>query len=319
MATLSTVTPVYAGQDHLEDLVREIATFRESGGLDGIEHLESIFVLDAAIDNSASVLRSIEERISWVRVIELGRNFGQHSATACGLAEAQGDWVVTMDEDLQHRPEAIADLFAAAQRENLLLVYGTPKGKQIGAFRDFSAKLAKWIVAATTKEKNVRVFGSFRLIKGELARVVGKKFSVDMYLDILFSWYTNRIGSVVMDLVDERGNQGKSGYRLTTLLRHFRRMVMSSDLRVIRMFSGIGLLSVVGSFLFFLVILLLRLLHPDSITVEGWVSTIAAIFLFGGIIIIQISVALEVICAILNKVRGKPAFFSLSEEESDQD
>lgn len=317
MATLTTVTPVYAGEKYLEGLITRIAEIREAGGFGELEHIESIFVIDGAIDDSESVLRRLEKQYDWVVVVELARNFGQHAATACGLAAAKGDWVVTLDEDLQHPPDLIVELFEKANQDDLLLVYGNPAGRQLGFLRDLASRMAKWIVSLSSRELNIRQFSSFRLVEGGVARAAGNAFSVDMYLDVIFSWFTDRMGSVSLDLTDERINEAGSSYNLLKLLRHFRRMVMSSDLRIIRMFSGIGLLAVVAALGFFGMILVAKFAFPDSITVHGWISTIAAIVFVGGVIILQVSVALEVLCAILNNVRGKPASYRVGRSNRD--
>lgn len=111
MATISisVIVPVYTGASFLRELTQEIERVRErwiaSGAPLSIEEL--IFVDDAAIDNSADVLDDISKNKAWVTVLHLARNFGQHAATIEGVLHSSGDWVVTMDEDLQHPPAAI--------------------------------------------------------------------------------------------------------------------------------------------------------------------------------------------------------------------
>src|SRR5581483_11495973 len=53
--------------------------------------------------HSWSVISDLADRYTWVRGINLMRNYGQHNALLCGIREANHDVIVTMDDDLQHR------------------------------------------------------------------------------------------------------------------------------------------------------------------------------------------------------------------------
>src|SRR5690349_13842441 len=106
MLTVSFVTPVYSGEAHLPALVsrqEEARAALEKSGL-AVRHVESIFVCDEPIDGSARVLAELAKTRPWITVLHLGKNMGQHGATAAGLLHSSGDWVVTMDEDGQHDP-----------------------------------------------------------------------------------------------------------------------------------------------------------------------------------------------------------------------
>ena len=109
---LSTVTPVYQGSDYLPDLVAELSALqaRFAEQQMPIELIESIFVDDGSIDESSATLADLAGRYPWVRVVTLSRNYGQHSATIAGILHSSGDWVATLDEDLQHPPDRLPEL-----------------------------------------------------------------------------------------------------------------------------------------------------------------------------------------------------------------
>ena len=81
--SISTVTPVYRGEDYLVPLVERISLLRDEwrNGDVPVEIVESIFVIDGSVDNSYKVLEKLSKRFNWVRTITLSKNFGQHSAT----------------------------------------------------------------------------------------------------------------------------------------------------------------------------------------------------------------------------------------------
>ena len=117
--TFSMVVPVYSGDEYLSDLITEIAALRKRWQLTGLDfHIsEAIFVLDEPIDSSRELLQNLASEHDWVRVVDLSRNYGQHSATVAGILYSSGDWVVTLDEDLQHDPLQIEQLLKTACAE----------------------------------------------------------------------------------------------------------------------------------------------------------------------------------------------------------
>ena len=103
---LSVVIPVYGSAKTLPELHRRLTE-----ALPEITaNYEIVFVFDCSPDNTWDVLQDIFHADHRVRVIRLMKNFGQQRAVLCGFAESRGDLVVTMDDDLQHRPEDIQRL-----------------------------------------------------------------------------------------------------------------------------------------------------------------------------------------------------------------
>src|SRR5437868_7633522 len=141
---LSTITPVYQGEAFLHDLVRELAAARTSFSNEGLPvHLiEAIFVDDGSVDGSFAVLTRLQEEYDWVKVIALSRNFGQHPATVAGILHSSGDWVATLDEDLQHHPMYLRQLLVEAVQQRWDVTYAAPEGGPHGSyFRDLSSRL----------------------------------------------------------------------------------------------------------------------------------------------------------------------------------
>jgi len=103
----SVVVPVFNSSLSLKELYAGLqAVFGKTG-----KDFEVIFVDDASSDNSWEVLSGIKSNDpGHVTAIALSRNFGQHNATLCGMSYAKGDFIVTIDDDLQVLPEEIIRL-----------------------------------------------------------------------------------------------------------------------------------------------------------------------------------------------------------------
>src|SRR5206468_4081966 len=119
---LSVVIPVYRSAPMLEELVGRLFRILDRTGM----RYEVIFVEDGSPDDSWRVLEDIRRRHpDRVMAIQLMRNYGQHNALMCGFRHARGEYIITMDDDLQNPPEEIPKLIAAIKQRDLDLVYGS--------------------------------------------------------------------------------------------------------------------------------------------------------------------------------------------------
>src|ERR1700685_494871 len=104
---LSVVIPVYNEEAVLPTLFARLYPALDALGM----AYEIVFVNDGSKDRSAALLRQqFNLRPRHTRVVLFHANFGQHAAVMAGLAYARGDWVVTLDADLQNPPEEIGKL-----------------------------------------------------------------------------------------------------------------------------------------------------------------------------------------------------------------
>lgn len=121
----SIVVPIYGDGYLARALCAEIqAVMTPYLGAPLRERLELIFVNDGSRDDSLPTLLKVKESFDFVRVIDLSRNFGQHSAIACGLREARGEVVLRMNVDMQDPPAEIPKLLAAMREGGYDLVVG---------------------------------------------------------------------------------------------------------------------------------------------------------------------------------------------------
>jgi len=292
-----TVTPVYAGEDYLVELVSRLNKLKDKWERSGapLKLVESIFVDDGSIDGSAAELASLSDKYPWIRVVTLSRNFGQHAATNAGVCHSSADWVVTLDEDLQHDPDTIETLLISQVENAADVIYAQPKSDiHGGSWRDKSSKLVKKVLAKLTSTPQITLFNSFRLIRGDVARAAASSSSRNTYFDIALSWFTKSVHSVEVDMRDDRFvSENQSGYGLVKLVNHARRLIVSSDLDV-------------ASFL-----VLLKIFTPGVIGLEGWTSLIFIVIFFSGILIALLCLVLEYLSVIVLNSLGKPVFFSI--------
>ena len=313
--SVSVVIPIYSGENYLATLIAELEKVRDKWAKDicPLSLLEVILVDDAAVDRSPEIADIIAETEDWVTVIHLARNFGQHPATIAGILHTSGDWVVTLDEDLQHPPARIEDLLRKAILNRADIVYANAKASvHQSQVRDAGSRLYKRIMKFLTDNTNITAFNSFRLIRGSVARAASSTCGHDTYFDVSLSWFSQRVEVVVMDLKDERFIQNKkSGYNLAKLLSHARKLMMSSGPRVMRIASIVGSVIILSSAIGAVLLVLYHLYGESSDLVKGWSSLFIVVVFFGGVIISLMGIILEYTALLVMSAHGKPIFFAI--------
>ena len=186
---ISIVVPVFNSAVCIEELVIRTSTVMQKMN----KAFELILVDDGSKDASWETIKTLKEKHPFIVGIKLACNYGQQNATLCGIEHAQGDWVVTMDDDLEYPPEEIPNLFIKQQEGDYDVVYGWYSKKK-NWIRTSISKLYKGINAQLNKRSYQ--FSSFRLIRKQTGLKIVTHQSTFPILDEYISWYTNRIFSV---------------------------------------------------------------------------------------------------------------------------
>ena len=235
---ISVVVPVYNSAGSLRKLYSGLEEV-----LIGLEmSFEVIFVEDGGKDDSWKVLLSLKKQYpDYVHIIKLARNFGQHSATLCGLDCARGKYVLTIDDDLQSNPKDIEKLFHRINTNDFDIVYGVWPNKKHSFLRNFGSFLVKKFLLS-----GIRDGSSFRLMTAELAAHLASHTQHFLYIDQIVSWYTYEIGHV--DVTHYVRESGKSNYTPFKLVRLALKMLVYYTDIPLRMMTVVGLISSILSF-----------------------------------------------------------------------
>lgn len=311
MLYLSTVTPVYAGAPYLERLISEINDLRlDLLKTQNIRFKEAYFVVDGTRDGSYEILDNLKKQFDWVVPIELSKNYGQHPATKAGIQLTDSDFVVTLDEDLQHRPCEVKKMLHYMIESQADIVYASATSRiHQSHFRNFCSVAAKKILGYLAGNQNFINFNSFRLINGSIARSASSIKGVDVYFDIALSWFSSRIVTAPIELVDIRINDGKlSSYSMSGLFSHARRMAISTNTKIPKFLALLGFSAVCFSGLLAISILYQKLFSDTLSKAAGWASLSITLLFFGGIITLMLSFVLEYITYITLTMMGKPNF-----------
>lgn len=160
----SVVVPVFNGADKIDELFSRIA-----GTFDSRQcRYEIVIVNDGSTDNTWDVIKSAAAKNSNVVAIDLTRNFGQHPAVLCGLSNSSGDYMLTIDADLQNPPEELFKLIEPAVEKKLELIFAKFTKKQHALYRNIGSRIISRLNELIfAKPKNLNI-SNVRLMSKEL-------------------------------------------------------------------------------------------------------------------------------------------------------
>ncbi|MCT1539293.1 MULTISPECIES: glycosyltransferase family 2 protein [Lysinibacillus] len=295
---ISIVIPVYRSSLHLEKLYAKLVESLEQIN----KPFEVIFVEDCGGDRSWETLRKISMQDSRVTAIKLSKNFGQHAATICGIAQAKGEWIVTIDDDLEQSPEDIVSLYNEALK-GYDLVYGVFEERSHSIWRNFTSHCARKLFTMAISSLNYE-YTSFRIIKSSIAKELQQFDSPYPFIDGYLSWITNNYSTVKV-AHSERGS-GVSNYTFSKLLKHTINISISFSEIPLKLSSWMGLFTSVFGLVWVVIILIQKII--GAVTVSGYASTMAAILFIGGIQLMVLGVIGEYIYRINFKTSKKPLY-----------
>jgi glycosyltransferase involved in cell wall biosynthesis len=296
---LSIVVPVYNSEPTLGPLMNRLTKV-----LAAITHRYEIILLDdGSRDGSWESIRSLQiADKGHVVAVQLMRNYGQHNTLMCGLGLARGDYVVTMDDDLQNPPEEIPKLLAHIKEHGLDLVYGCPNTRNHAAWRNVGSRIV-WNFYRTVFRNPVTPT-PFRVMRRQLAQSVMFYDLNFTYLDGLLAWCTSRIAGVEVE--HHPRTQGNSGYSLSKLLSLALNLYTNFSLIPLQIVSGLGVVTATSGFLIGIYYLIQYL--ASSIVVPGFASTIIAILILGGAQLLALGVIGEYLGRLHLNVNRKPQY-----------
>ncbi|MAT15081.1 MAG: hypothetical protein CMJ46_07400 [Planctomyces sp.] len=299
--TYSVVIPCYRSQSWLRELVVRVEKVFQ--GLD--ESFELILVNDASPDQTWATIAELANEFSFVRGIDLLFNVGQFRATICGLEQACGDFVMTMDDDLQHPPEEIPKLIQKMREtpecDCVLGAFPTPQQtltRRLGS--RFSQQLNKWFYGKPPELK----LSAFRLMTRITAHAVCAHGTLRPVIGPILLRCTKRIVNV--DVTHAPRPHGQSGYSLTSLIRAVVDYIVSGTTVPLKFFSALGLVVSATSFLLILWYLMLYL--AGQIREAGFTTLVLLITFFGGTILLAVGTLGEYVIRVVQETSRAPRY-----------
>ncbi|REG91942.1 glycosyltransferase family 2 protein [Algoriphagus antarcticus] len=286
---LSVVITVYNEEDNIQPLLE--ATYL---ALEEIDY-EVILIEDGSTDRTVDEVKKYAN--SRTKLIIFNRNFGQTTALAAGIDMAKGEYIATMDGDLQNDPTDIPVMLQKAIDEEWDVVAGRRANRKDGfVLRKIPSKIANWVIRNTTKVYLKDYGCTLRVYKAGIAQGMGLYGELHRFIPVLAKQQGAKMTE--MDVKHHPRIHGESKYGLSRTFKVMSDLILMLFFqkyfqRPIHLFGGIGIISFLIGFLISIYLLVLKIMGEDI-----WgrpIMILGFILVLGGIQFITTGIIAEII------------------------
>jgi len=294
----SVIVPVYESDRSVAELVER--TCRVFENVIGAS-FEIVLVDDGSRRATTwpTLQRLVAERPDQVLAIKLSKNFGKASAILCGMHHATGQWIVTIDDDLQQRPEDIAALVAHESHDVVVANF-------TNRHHDRFTLATSWI-----KSQFDRVIlglpckmSPMKLIRASVVNAIKEQTTNKPFIPALLAHVTDDFVAVVV--AHEPSHRGKSRYNLRRRFRQFSDLLIGNSNLVLRSVGAFGAMVALSGMLYAVWIVFRRVF--GTIGEPGWATIVAINLVFGGLTLITLGIIGEYLIRILEATTHKQPY-----------
>ncbi len=296
---ISVVIPCYGSQNTIESVVNEVKSTLSQRPVE----YEIILVNDCSPDNVWERIELLSQADSHIKGICFAKNFGQHSALMAGYRYSTGDIVISMDDDGQTPADELFKLVDEIEK-GYDVVYATYENKKHNVFRNIGSKMNDIMCDVLLgKPKGLMVTSYFAARRFIIDEICKYKNSYTYVIGLVFRT-TKNIGTV--SVTHRSRTEGSSGYTLRKLINLWLNGFTAFSIKPLRFatMSGIGI-AILG-FLYVIYIIINKCINPD--VPMGWSSTMAAIFIIGGLILFTLGMIGEYLGRVYISINDAPQY-----------
>ena len=298
---ISIVIPVFNSENTIEELVAKLIE-----RLDNHYIFEIILVNDCSGDHSEDVCIELYQKYpKTLKLYSLAKNVGEHNAVMAGLNNANGDWVIIMDDDFQNPVDEVLRLIDYSTSNHFDVVYTWYKDKKHSFLRNLGSNFNNKVANVMLKKPDKLYLSSFKSINTNVVKEIIKYDLPYPYIDGLILRTTKNIGKIEVE--HKSRAKGKSGYTFKKLVSLWLNMFTNFSVVPLRISTVLGtILSIVG-FTFRIVTFIEKLIHPEI--PQGYASIVIVFIIFSGVQLIFLGVIGEYLGRLFIANNKQPQFF----------
>ncbi len=298
--TLSVVIPCYNEGENVALLFARLLPALEEMGVS----FEVICINDGSRDDTLGRLLEVQQSEKRLRIIDLSRNFGKEKALSAGLFHSRGQAVVPMDADLQHPPEAIADMLAK-WREGFEVVFARRDARTGQTVSEkLFAKGFYWVFDHLSDVRLPREVGDFRLMDRKVVDTINQMPERSRFMKGIFAW----VGYRHAEIVYRQGERaaGTTKFNSWKLLRFAFDGLTSFSNFPLRIWGWVG--AVISSVAFLYIVIRLVRTMVWGVDVPGYESILMSVLFLGGVQLLTLGIIGDYLGRVFDEVKGRPLF-----------
>lgn len=297
---LSFVIPCYNSENTIASVINEIDVIMQQKNE---YEYEIIAVNDSSPDNVWYVLENLTKERSNIKAIDLAKNMGKHSALMAGYSYAQGDIIISLDDDGQCPVDRLWDLLEPLEHGYDIVIARYPKKKQ-SAFKNFGSKVNDLMACFLLNKPKDLKLSNFYAIKRFICKEILRYTNPYPYISGLFLRSTMRIKNVYME--ERERILGNSGYTFSKSLKLWLNGFTAFSVKPLRIATIIGFFTSLSGFIFALYVVLRKIYYPN---IPSGYSSIMAVQLFiGGVIMLCLGLIGEYVGRIYISLNNSPQY-----------
>lgn len=299
---ISIVVPMYNEQEMVPVLYREL---QQLSGTMGDYEFEFVLVNDGSSDDTLVWLRQLAKEDERVIYLSFSRNFGKEAALLAGLAHATGDYVATMDADLQDPPALLPrmmELLLEKDFDNVATRRVNRKGEP--KIRSFFARMFYKLMRHLSEIEIADGARDYRLMRREMVDSILSVSESNRFSKGIFAWVGYETGWLEFENTPRAA--GETKWSFWKLLRYSLDGIMNFSDAPLRISSFLGLFLTVLSFFAIVFVVARALLFGDP--VAGWPSLVCIITFIGGIQLFCMGIMGQYIAKTYMEVKRRPHY-----------
>ena len=274
---ISFVIPCYYSEKTLREVVENVIQEFEK------DEIELVLVNDGSKDNTMGVINELCNEYSFIKGVNLSKNFGQDGARMAGYKYCTGDYIVSLDDDGQNPPKEAHKLIAKLN-EGYEVVFGKYIVKKHSKFKNFGSKVNdKMANIIIGKPKDIRLCSYFAMTKFVAKEIIKYEGAFPYVWGLILRTTDN----ICNEIIEHREREvGESTYTFSKLLGLWLNGFTAFSVKPLRIASLSGVIFSILGFIFAIYIVISKIMF--GIATGGWTSLMSVVLIMGGILLIML-------------------------------
>ena len=312
MSRMSIVVPCFNEEEELPVYYREMC--RVIQVMKDVE-FEILFVDDGSSDRTLEILKGLNETDGRCRYLSFSRNFGKEAAIYAGLQNAVGDYVATMDVDLQDPPGLLPEMYRILKEEDYDSV-ATRRSTRTGEpkIRSFLSESFYRFINSISKTEIVNGARDYRLMKRKMVDAVLGMSEYNRFSKGIFEWVGFRTKWLEFQNIGRCA--GETKWSVKKLFFYSLEGITGFSVAPLSLAAVVGVVFCILAFLMILVIIVRTIVWGDP--VSGWPSLACIIFMVSGIQLFCTGIVGQYLSKTYLETKRRPIFILKDSSEEDE-
>ena len=303
MKKLSAIVPCFNEEENIADFYWEFLKNQEFFDSRELE-FEILFIDDGSKDGTVREVKKLHEQDTRVRLISFSRNFGKEAAMYAGFSHAKGEYIVTMDADLQDPPSLLPEMFAGLDEgyDSVATRRFSRKGEP--PIRSFFARGFYRLMNKISKTEVVDGARDYRLMTRQVVDAILSMGEYNRFTKGIYGWVGFRTKWISFENVERK--KGESKWSFWKLFLYAIDGILAFSTAPLAIASFLGVLFCFLAFVLIVVIVIRTAVFGDP--TSGWPSLVCIIALISGVQLLCLGIVGQYLSKVYLEVKHRPIY-----------